>query len=134
MLDSGDRRATLSAASEDRPIDLNAAIEPYVGAPSSGSASRSSSSSSWSSSRRAGSRRLGRRLDGITRGADGRSLEAVLDAHLDKVFSVARELDELSARSAMLEATRPAGRSSGSASSGSTRSRRPAATRASRSR
>jgi hypothetical protein len=48
-------------------------------------------------------RSLGRRLDGITRGADGRSLEAVLDAHLDKVFAVAQELDELSARSAMLE-------------------------------
>jgi len=29
----------------------------------------------------------------------------VLDAHLDKVFAVARELDELSARSAVLEAT-----------------------------
>jgi hypothetical protein len=48
-------------------------------------------------------RRLGRRLDGITRGEDGRSLEAVLDAHLDKVFAVAQELDELSARSAVLE-------------------------------
>jgi Protein of unknown function (DUF4446) len=48
--------------------------------------------------------RLGRRLDGLTRGADGRSLEAVLDAHLDKVLGVAREVDELSARSAMLEA------------------------------
>ncbi|MFL5751518.1 MAG: DUF4446 family protein, partial [Chloroflexota bacterium] len=46
---------------------------------------------------------LGRRLESLTRGADGRSLEAVLDAHLDKVFGVARELDELSARSAMLE-------------------------------
>jgi hypothetical protein len=49
-------------------------------------------------------RRLGRRLDGITRNSDGRSLEAVLDAHLDKVYAVARELDELSARSAVLEA------------------------------
>jgi len=49
--------------------------------------------------------RLGRRLDGITRGADGRSLEAVLDAHLDKVFSVVRDVDELSARSAMLESS-----------------------------
>lgn len=47
--------------------------------------------------------KLGRRLESLTRGADGRSLEAVLDAHLDKVFGVARELDELSARSAMLE-------------------------------
>jgi hypothetical protein len=49
-------------------------------------------------------RRQRRRLDGLTRGAEGRSLEAVLDAHLDKVFAVARELDELSARSAVLEA------------------------------
>jgi uncharacterized protein DUF4446 len=48
--------------------------------------------------------RLRRRLDGLTRGEDGRSLDAVLDAHLDKVFAVAREVDELSARSAVLEA------------------------------
>ena len=48
--------------------------------------------------------RLRRRLDGVTRGAEGRSLEAILDAHLDKVLAVARELDELSARSAVLEA------------------------------
>ena len=45
----------------------------------------------------------------MTRGAEGRSLEAVLDAHLDKVLAVARELDELSARSAILEADAPAG-------------------------
>ena len=51
--------------------------------------------------RRIGS--LGHRLDGLTRGADGRSLEAVLDAHLDKVFAVAREVDDLSARSVVLE-------------------------------
>jgi hypothetical protein len=48
--------------------------------------------------------RLQRRLDGLTRGADGHSLGAVLDAHLDKVYAVARELDDLSARSAVLEA------------------------------
>jgi len=48
--------------------------------------------------------RLSRRLSGLTRGAEGRSLEGILDAHLDKVFAVARELDELSARSAVLEA------------------------------
>jgi hypothetical protein len=47
---------------------------------------------------------LRRRLDGLTRGADGQSLDAVLDAHLDKVYAVARELDDLSARSAVLEA------------------------------
>jgi len=49
--------------------------------------------------------RLDARLVGLTRGAEGRSLEAVLDAHLDKVYAVARELDELAARSAVLEAT-----------------------------
>jgi hypothetical protein len=47
--------------------------------------------------------RLRRQLDGLTRGADGANLGAVLDVHLDKVYAVARELDELSARSAMLE-------------------------------
>jgi uncharacterized protein DUF4446 len=53
------------------------------------------------------SRRIGRlrtRLDRLTRGADDADLGAVLDAHLDKVFAVARELDDLSARSALLEA------------------------------
>jgi hypothetical protein len=49
-------------------------------------------------------RRIGARLLGLTRGAEGHSLEAVLDAHLDKVFAVALELDELSARMAVLEA------------------------------
>ena len=49
--------------------------------------------------------RLERRLAGLTRGADGQSLEAVLDAHLDKVYAVARELDDLSARTTVLEAT-----------------------------
>ena len=44
------------------------------------------------------------RLEGLTRGADGRSLEAVLDAHLDKVFAVSKDLDELEARTAMVEA------------------------------
>jgi hypothetical protein len=48
--------------------------------------------------------RLRRRLDGLTRGADGQSLGTVLDAHLDKVYAVAREVDELSARSAVLAA------------------------------
>ena len=88
---------------EDRPIDLNALVAPYLGAIVVGLVvvvllllvvvavqSRRQS-------------RLRKRLDGITRGVEGRSLEAVLDAHLDKVLAVARELDELSARSAILE-------------------------------
>ena len=49
-------------------------------------------------------RRIDARLAGLTRGAGGNDLEAVLDAHLDKVYAVARELDELTARTAVLEA------------------------------
>jgi hypothetical protein len=48
--------------------------------------------------------RLRRRIESITRGEQGRSLEAILDAHLDKVFQVGRELDEMAARAAVLEA------------------------------
>jgi hypothetical protein len=49
-------------------------------------------------------RRLRRRLDRLTRGAEGKGLDAVLESHVDKVYAVGRELDELSARSAVLEA------------------------------
>ncbi len=49
--------------------------------------------------------RVGRRLAALTRGAEGGTLEAILDAHLDRVDRVSRELDELAARSAVLEAT-----------------------------
>jgi hypothetical protein len=49
-------------------------------------------------------RRLDRRLAHLTRGSDGDSVEAVLQAHLDRLFRVSRELDELSARGAVLEA------------------------------
>ena len=49
-------------------------------------------------------RRLEARLAALTRGAEGSSLEAVLDAHLDKVYKVAGELDEVIARQAVLEA------------------------------
>ncbi len=52
------------------------------------------------------SRRIGaldRRLSGLTRGADERSLEAVLDAHLDKVFAVAHQVDDLATRTGLLE-------------------------------
>ena len=46
---------------------------------------------------------LDRRLSGLTRGADDRSLEAVLDAHLDKVFAVAHQVDDLESRTGLLE-------------------------------
>ena len=47
--------------------------------------------------------RIDARLGGLTRGEGGSSLEAVLDAHLDKVFAVSRELDEVVGRMATLE-------------------------------
>jgi hypothetical protein len=89
---------------EDLAIDLNAALEPYSGLAIGGLfvAVVVLLLLVALQARRMG--RLARRLDGITRGTDGRSLEAVLDAHLDKVFAVAGELDELAARSAVLEA------------------------------
>ena len=46
---------------------------------------------------------LDRRLAGVTRGSEG-SLESILDEHLDKVYEVSHELDELSAKTAVLEA------------------------------
>jgi hypothetical protein len=45
-----------------------------------------------------------RRLQGLTRGSNGGSLEAVLDAHLDKVDAVAREVVDVSNRTTALEA------------------------------
>ena len=49
-------------------------------------------------------RRLDARLRGITRGAEGRSLEAILDAHLEKVFGSLATLEDVAARTAILEA------------------------------
>ncbi len=51
--------------------------------------------------RRAG--RLDGRLAALTRGSDGRSLDAVFDGHLDKVYTMAGELDALAGRMAVLE-------------------------------
>jgi hypothetical protein len=89
---------------EDRPIDLNAAVAPNVGAAivGLGLIVLLLLLLTVLQARRIGV--LRRRLDGLTRGAEGKSLDAVLDAHLDKVFAVARELDELTARAAVQEA------------------------------
>ena len=46
---------------------------------------------------------LRQRLEMLTRGADGRSLEGVLDAHLELVHQVSEDLDDLTARTARLE-------------------------------
>ena len=48
--------------------------------------------------------RLDQRLGGLTRGSEGQSLEAILDAHLGKVHDVERQIDALTARAAVLDA------------------------------
>ena len=51
-------------------------------------------------------RRIGRlngRLASLTRGSDARSLEAILEAHLTRVHEVVRDLDEVAARTSVLE-------------------------------
>jgi hypothetical protein len=97
LLDSG--RPT----PEDPRIDLNALVQPNLGAivialtiamlvllaALLGLARRTN--------------RLDTRLRNLTRGDDGRTLEAVLDAHLDKVYEVAREIDELAVRTTIVE-------------------------------
>lgn len=49
------------------------------------------------------SARLGRRVDRLTSGDDGSSLEAVLGQHLERVRSVMREVERLDARTASVE-------------------------------
>ena len=44
--------------------------------------------------------RLDRRLQGLTRGAEGQSLEAILEAHLAQVHALTGEVDALAARAA----------------------------------
>lgn len=48
---------------------------------------------------------LKERLEMLTRGADGESLETVLSQHLETVHQVGRDLDELTARTAVLESS-----------------------------
>ncbi len=50
-------------------------------------------------------RRQSRRLDRVTAGSSGESLERVLEAHLAAVARASRDVDELRGRSADLEAT-----------------------------
>lgn len=49
--------------------------------------------------------RLDRRIALLTAGGNGTSLEATLEAHIDKVYAVARELGEMEVRTAVLERT-----------------------------
>ena len=47
--------------------------------------------------------RLARRVDGMTRGSDGGSLEALLTGSLERVDRIGRDVDQLAARSAIVE-------------------------------
>jgi uncharacterized protein DUF4446 len=48
-------------------------------------------------------RKLGRRLEGITRGSDDQSIEAVLNSHLERVRKALKEVEAVSARTAIVE-------------------------------
>ena len=100
----GSEQPRLTSRRRSPPIDLNALVEPNVGAVV-GALSLAVFVLLLIvivQARRIG--RLGDRIDGITRGERGKSLESILDAHLDKVYAVAADLDEIAARSAVLEA------------------------------
>ena len=94
---------TPAATPEDPRIDLNALVEPYLAKLVVGLSAVVVLLlvAVFVLARR--TRRTDARLKGLTRGAEGHSLEAVLDAHLDKVFDVARQLEEVTARIAVLE-------------------------------
>lgn len=90
---------------EDHRIDLDALIRPNLSAMVVGliAAVLALATACVILARR--TRHLDARLKGITRGSDGRSLEAILDAHLEKVFDLSREVTDVAARTAIIEAT-----------------------------
>jgi hypothetical protein len=85
------------------PIDLNALVQPYLGAIVVGLAAVSALLLVMVLllARRVG--RVDGRLRGITRGEEGQSLEDVLGAHLEKVHGLGREVERLTARTGALE-------------------------------
>lgn len=88
---------------EDPPIDLRALVDPnleliLLALAAAAVAALVAAVVGW--------RRLAelrRRLDGLTRGAQGESLGAVLEAHLDRVVAVSRDVGELTRRTGHLE-------------------------------
>ena len=85
------------------PIDLNATVQPYLGAIVVGLAAVTALLLVivLLLARRVG--RVDKRLRGITRGEEGESLEGVLGAHLEKVYVLSREVERLTARTGTLE-------------------------------
>lgn len=89
--------------SRSRPIDPNALVEPYLGVIVIALAVVALILLVAVAALVRRTARLGARLAGLTSGDDGRSLGDVLDAHLDKVTAVGRDLEDLGARTGVLE-------------------------------
>ena len=101
---AGDRPpARLDRPLEDAPIDLNALIEPRIGAVTAvlGVFLIVALILLAVLARRVS--RLQRRLGALTRDDRGHSLESILEGHLERVLAVDRELDDLAARTKLLE-------------------------------
>ena len=98
-------RALLDSAdpSEDPRIDLDALIRPILGALVVGLIAVVLTLAVACAVLARRTRQLDARLTGITRGSEGRSLEGVLDEHLDKVVEMSRQLADVAERTAILE-------------------------------
>jgi hypothetical protein len=96
LLDSARRQ-------EDPPIDVDELLEPFLGELVAGLVAVVVVLLVAIAFLARRTRRIESRLAGLTRGSDGGSLESILDARLDKVDAVSRELDEVAARMAVLE-------------------------------
>jgi hypothetical protein len=88
---------------EASPIDLNALVNPNIGLVIVGLAIVALIAIVVGVLLMRRVSRLEARLGLLTRGEDGRSLENVLGAHLDKVLAVSRAVDDLSRRTSTLE-------------------------------
>lgn len=93
----------LDSDQEDGPIDLNAVLDPYLGliVVVLSVLLLIVVAALIAQSRRVA--HLDRRLRRLTQGEGGRSLEALLDAHLQRVERMSRDVDALTARAAVLE-------------------------------
>ncbi len=87
---------------EDARIDLNALVQPYIGALVIGllAVVLALVIAAIGLARR--TRDLAARLDGIASGTDG-SPEAVLNVHLQRIPAIARQVDDIASRTAILE-------------------------------
>ena len=85
------------------PIDLNATVQPYLGAIVVGLAAVTALLLVMVLLLARRVSQVDRRLRAMTRGEEGDSLEGVLGAHLEKVHHLGREVERLTARTGALE-------------------------------